>query len=137
MQILSLNFRNNLISQSSATMNLNPLNTNPYKMVKHTQTIRRQPTNCLRMFDHFVGLALKGLNCNNRWSGQPRKFILDIQDSVINAVMHWHSRSDPVRVIDNLPELILAWQRDPLLLQKMLSKTLQRKDIENVSLVVR
>ena len=66
MQILSLNFRNNLISQSSATMNLNPLNTNPYKMVKHTQTIRRQPTNCLRMFDHFVGLALKGLNCNNR-----------------------------------------------------------------------
>ena len=51
--------------------------------------------------------------------------------------MHWHSRSDPVRVIDNLPELILAWQRDPLLLQKMLSKTLQRKDIENVSLVVR
>ena len=31
-------------------------------MVKHTQTIRRLfPTNCLSMFDHFVGLALKGL----------------------------------------------------------------------------
>ena len=31
-------------------------------MVKHTQTIRRQePTNCLNVFDHFVGLALKGL----------------------------------------------------------------------------
>ena len=31
-------------------------------MVKHTQTIRRQkPTNCLSVFDHFVGLALKGL----------------------------------------------------------------------------
>ena len=30
-------------------------------MVKHTQTIRRQqPTNCLSVFDHFVGLALKG-----------------------------------------------------------------------------
>ena len=27
-------------------------------MVKHTQTIRR---NCLSVFDHFVGLALKGL----------------------------------------------------------------------------
>ena len=27
-------------------------------MVKHTQ----QPTNCLSVFDHFVGLALKGLN---------------------------------------------------------------------------
>ena len=31
-------------------------------MVKHTQTIRRLlPTTCLSMFDHFVGLALKGL----------------------------------------------------------------------------
>ena len=34
----------------------------PKKMVKHTQTIRRQqPTSCLSMFDHLVGLALKGL----------------------------------------------------------------------------
>ena len=33
-----------------------------HKIVKHTQTIRRQqPTNCLSMFDHFVELALKGL----------------------------------------------------------------------------
>ena len=31
-------------------------------MVKHTQTIRRQqPTNCLSVFDHFVGLAPKRL----------------------------------------------------------------------------
>ena len=31
-------------------------------MVKHIQIIRRQLlTNCLRVFDHFVGLALKGL----------------------------------------------------------------------------
>ena len=31
-------------------------------MVKHTQTIRRLlPTNCLSVFDHFMGLALKGL----------------------------------------------------------------------------
>ena len=31
-------------------------------MVKHTQTIlRQQPTNCLSVFDHFVGLARKGL----------------------------------------------------------------------------
>ena len=29
-------------------------------MAKQTQTIRRQePTNCLSLFDHFVGLALK------------------------------------------------------------------------------
>ena len=32
-------------------------------MVKHTQAIRRQqPINCLSVLDHFVGLALKGLN---------------------------------------------------------------------------
>ena len=33
-------------------------------MVKHTQTIRRQFVNELFefVFDHFVGLALKGLN---------------------------------------------------------------------------
>ena len=31
-------------------------------MVKHTQTIRRLlPTNCLSVFDYFVGLAHKGL----------------------------------------------------------------------------
>ena len=31
-------------------------------MVKHIQTIRRfLPTNCLNVFDHFVGLTLKGL----------------------------------------------------------------------------
>ena len=33
-------------------------------MVKHTQTIRRLLlTNCLSVFDHFVGLELKGLMC--------------------------------------------------------------------------
>ena len=32
-------------------------------MVKNTQAIRQQePTNCLNVLDHFVGLALKGLN---------------------------------------------------------------------------
>ena len=32
-------------------------------MVKHTQTIHRKvPTKCLRVFDHFMRLALKGLN---------------------------------------------------------------------------
>ena len=30
-------------------------------MVKHTQTIRRQSTNWLSVFDHFEGLVLKGL----------------------------------------------------------------------------
>ena len=34
-------------------------------MVRHAQTIRRLlRTNCLSVFDHLVGLALKGLNSN-------------------------------------------------------------------------
>ena len=34
----------------------------PHKMVKHTQIICRLfPMNCLSVFDHFVGLVLKGL----------------------------------------------------------------------------
>ena len=34
----------------------------PQKMAQHTQTFRRQlPTNFLSLFDHFMGLALKGL----------------------------------------------------------------------------
>ena len=40
----------------------NPLKRQPRKMVKHTQTIRRQfPDELLSVFDHFVRLALKGL----------------------------------------------------------------------------
>ena len=37
-------------------------------MVKHTQTIRwLLPTNCLSGFDHFLGLALKGLGSTSKF----------------------------------------------------------------------
>ena len=37
-------------------------------MVKQAQTIRRQqPTNCLRAFDHFVGLVLIRLSIGSYW----------------------------------------------------------------------
>ena len=39
-----------------------PLSANPNKMVKYNQTISLQkPTNCLSVFDHCMGLTLKGL----------------------------------------------------------------------------
>ena len=39
-----------------------PFKCQPDKMVKHTQTIRRQqPKNCLNVLDYFVGLALNDL----------------------------------------------------------------------------
>ena len=38
-----------------------PFKRQPHKMVKHTQTIRRQkPTGCLSVLDHFVEWRLKG-----------------------------------------------------------------------------
>ena len=41
-------------------------------MVKHTQTVRRQYwTNCLNVFDHFVGLALKGLTFEAKFGKDP------------------------------------------------------------------
>ena len=54
----------------------------PHKMVKHTQTIRRQqPANCLSVFVHFVGLALKGLS---RRVNNPMKsrFLFTLQNGV-------------------------------------------------------
>ena len=39
--------------------NLNPIIANPQKW--------QQPTNCLSVFDHFVGLALKGLKKSQCW----------------------------------------------------------------------
>ena len=38
---------------------LNPLSTNP---TKWSNTLKQFPTNYLSVFDHFVGLALKGLS---------------------------------------------------------------------------
>ena len=44
-------------------------------MVKHTQTIRRLfLTNYLSVFDHFLGLALKGLRKVFAVMGQNRRF---------------------------------------------------------------
>ena len=41
---------------------LKPFKRQHHKIIKHTQTIcRLLPTSCLRVFDNFVGLALKGL----------------------------------------------------------------------------
>ena len=41
----------------------NPLSANPTEWLKTPkQFVRKLPTNCLSVLDHFVGLALKGLN---------------------------------------------------------------------------
>ena len=62
-------------------MSLNPLaKCQPHKMVKHTQTIcLLLLTNCLSMFDHFVGLIFKGLTKSPFPSHQPAVNDLDIE----------------------------------------------------------
>ena len=47
-------------------MNINPLSANPIKWSNTLkQFVGNLPTNCLTLFDHFVGLALKGLKKTN------------------------------------------------------------------------
>ena len=51
---------------ATAVSALSPLNANPTKW-SNTQTIRQLlSTNCLSVFDHFIGLALKGLRALRR-----------------------------------------------------------------------
>ena len=53
------NFRKHVNSRDTTTF---PSKPQAHNMAKHSQTIRQQQTtNCLSVFDHFVGLALKGL----------------------------------------------------------------------------
>ena len=53
-------------------------------MVKHTQTIRRQkPTNCLSVFDHFVGLTLKGLMVIYRFAEEKKTELKYIHQFII------------------------------------------------------
>ena len=45
-------------SKDFSTSWLNPLCANP---TKQSNTLKQKPTNCLSVFDHFLGLVLKGL----------------------------------------------------------------------------
>ena len=60
----------NIIIPFSLTIlqSLNPLSAKYYKMVKHTLTqfVGNLPANCLGVFDHFLGLALKELTSSNQ-----------------------------------------------------------------------
>ena len=57
-------------------------------MVKHTQTIRRLvPTNCLNVFHHFVGLALKGLNEIKGLSSNFSFNIKRIKESLLTSIL--------------------------------------------------
>ena len=62
----------------------NPFKRQPHKMVKHNKIVRRQnPMNCLNVFDHFVGLALKGLKFQNLRSHDVIKWLSIIQEQIL------------------------------------------------------
>ena len=66
-------------------------------MIKHTQTIcRQQPTKCLSVFDHLVGLALKGLKQKS------------IRLSISSTLLHYYPISiSPPKAILNLQKCVL------------------------------
>ena len=50
---------------SASVSTFNPLSTNPTKWSNALkQFVGKLPTNCLSVFNHFVGLVLKVLNIN-------------------------------------------------------------------------
>ena len=69
-----------------------PLNANPTKWSNTLkQFVGNLPTNCLSVFDHFVGLALKGLK-----TGVPnivRKCFCSLLDKKSNSLKMSHSES--------------------------------------------
>ena len=68
-------FLNYFISHfAGEKQSINPLSASPRKW---SNTFK--PTNCLSLFDHFVGLALKGLMTENR---DVLRILLNIHDSL-------------------------------------------------------
>ena len=69
------------------------------KMVKHTQTIRRHlPTNCSSVFDHFVGLVLKGLK-------SARSKLLTLVNSFLDKLLHLN-----ISYMDKFSMLTKLWK---------------------------
>ena len=51
-------YLDSVFCRSSRLRTSNPLSVNP---TKGSNTLKQLPTNCLSLFDHFMGLVLKGL----------------------------------------------------------------------------
>ena len=102
---------NNVLGVKSNFKIINPLSANPTKWSNiskqfvgiSTQTIRRQkPTNCLSVFEHFAGLALKGLrrNLSENWVSSANKIALTIPRFIdLDQVFRYWFRSNPFRPV--------------------------------------
>ena len=71
-------------------------------MLKHTQTIvGKLPTNCLSVFDHFVGLALRGLISKNNTTKLKKKNYFRFSD-VFKGIERdqWHETGNMVTYLN-------------------------------------
>ena len=81
-----------------------------HKMVKHSHTIRRQqPTSCLNVFDHFVGLAPKRVN---RYIFSPYLVINSLQFDISEII--WIKLNSKLRINLNFLYCHLAVTRPTL-----------------------
>ena len=64
-------------------------------MAKHSHTNRRQqPTNCLSVFNHFVGLALKGLrSLAENLADKTEKIMSFVQNGANSLAFIWTKQS--------------------------------------------
>ena len=86
-------------------MSINPLSANPTKWsdTLKQQTIRRLLlTNCLSVFDHFVGLALKVLNENDMWWD----LFIDIDRSSLSFTSVPQGSLQPITGLNNSQKLV-------------------------------
>ena len=65
-------------------LDINPLSSNPTKWSnKLKQFVGNLPTNCLSVFDHFVLLAVKGLNIQNIFS----VYFFEVTDVILEHLL--------------------------------------------------
>ena len=96
-----------------------PIKRQSHKMVKHTQKIRRKkPTNCLSVFDHFVGLVLKGLRCSDKawWVN------IAVTDFITSEMRITFSEN---RKSEKIAASLKGWRSNPDFLSKILILFLQ------------
>ena len=92
---------------------LNPLNANPPKMVKHTQTILRLlPTNCLSVLDHFVRLATRRF-----------KIMLRLSDFCNSIIAYLHNISSRESFVIKSNFKIYFWPMFPFFTPRKHRKT--------------
>ena len=73
-----------MIYDPTKYLDINPLSSNPTKWSnKLKQFVGNLPTNCLSVFDHFVLLAVKGLNIQNIFS----VYFFEVTDVILGHLL--------------------------------------------------